>query len=65
MFDKSIIMQNFIQHTKWMIKFNNFFRDSEHQGPYSPCKPCNHSLYNGIIIFPHIDNTQSGGRNQI
>ena len=23
----------------------------------SPYKPCNHSLYIGIIIFPHIDNT--------
>ena len=24
---------------------------------YSSYKPCNHSLYIGIIIFPHIDNT--------
>ena len=27
----------------------------------SPHKPCNHSLYIGIIIFPHMDNTQSTG----
>ena len=32
-------------------------------GPYSPCKPSNHSLYIGIIIFTHIDNTQSTDHN--
>ena len=30
-----------------------------HQGPYSPYKPCNHNLYIGIVIFPHIDNPQT------
>ena len=33
------------------------------RGPYSPYKPCNHNLYTGIIIFPHIDNPQSTGYN--
>ena len=37
--------------------------DSGQQGPYSPYKLCNHSPYIGIIIFPHIDNTQSTGHN--
>ena len=46
-----------------VIKFNNLSRDSRQQGPYSPYKPCNHSLYIGIIIFPHIDKPQSTGRN--
>ena len=42
---------------KWVIKFNSLFGDSRHRGPRSPCKPCNHSLYIGSIIFPHIKNT--------
>ena len=42
-----------------MIKFNSFFGDSGQRDPYSPYKPCNHRLYIGIIIFPHIDNAQS------
>ena len=43
------------------IKFIGLFGDRGHQGPYSPYKPCNHNLYIGIIIFPHIDNPQSTG----
>ena len=43
--------------SEWVIKFNDLFGDSGHRGPYSPYKPCNHSLYIGIIIFLHIDNT--------
>ena len=35
-----------------MIKINGLSRDSGQRGPY---KLCNHSLYIGIIIFPHID----------
>ena len=42
------------------IKFIGLFGYIVHQGPY---KPCNHNLYIGIIIFPHIDNPQSTGYN--
>ena len=45
------------------IKFIGLFGDRGHRGPYSPYKPFNHSLYIGIIIFPHIDNPQSTGYN--
>ena len=45
------------------IKFIDLFEDRGHRGPYSPYKPCNHNLYIGIIIFPHIDNPQSTGYN--
>ena len=41
------------------IKFISLFGDGGHRGPYSPYKPCNHHLYIGWIIFPHIDNPQS------
>ena len=43
------------------IKFIGLFGDRGHRGPY---KQCNHNLYIGIIIFPHIDNPQSTGYNQ-
>ena len=43
------------------IKFISLFEDRGHRGPYSTYKPCNHNLYIGIIIFPHIDNPQSTG----
>ena len=46
--------------SEWVIKFNGLSGDSEQWGPY---KPCNHNLYIGIIIFPHIDNPQSTGHN--
>ena len=46
------------------VKFICLFGDRGHRGPYSPYKPCNHNLYIGIIIFPHIDNPQSKGYNQ-
>ena len=46
-----------------VIKFIGLFGDRGHRGPYSPYKPCNHNLYIGIIIFPHIDNPQSTGYN--
>ena len=45
------------------IKFIGLFGDRGQQGPYQPYKPCNHNLYIGIIIFPHIDNAQSTGYN--
>ena len=45
------------------MKFNDLFGDSGHQGPRSPHKLCNHSLHIGIIILPHIDNTQAAGHN--
>ena len=49
--------------SEWVIKFNGLSGDSGQRGPCSPYKPCNHSLYIEIIIFPHIDNTQSKGHN--
>ena len=49
--------------SEWVIKFNILSEDSVQRGPYSPRKPCNHSLYIGIIIFPHTDNPQSTGHN--
>ena len=45
------------------IKFIGLFGDRGHRGPYSPYKRCNHNLYIGIIIFPHIDSPQSTGYN--
>ena len=36
----------------------------EHQTPICAIQ-CNHSLYIGIIIFPHTDNTQSTGWNNL
>ena len=57
-----------VNHSSWErereIKFFGLFGDRGHQGPYSPYKPCNHNLYIGIIIFPHIDNPQATGYNQ-
>ena len=44
------------------IKFISLFGDRGHWGPYSPYKLCNHNLYIGIIIFPHIDNPQASYR---
>ena len=49
------------ESTEREIKFIGLFENRGHQGPYSPYKPCNHNLYIGIIIFPHIDNPQSTG----
>ena len=43
------------------IKFIGLFENRGHRGPYSPYKPFNHNLYIGIIIFPHIDNSQYTG----
>ena len=37
--------------------------NSSQQGPNNQFKLCNHNLCIGIIIFPHIDNTQSTGYN--
>ena len=45
---------------EWVIKFNSLSGDSRQRGPY---KQCTRSLYIGIIIFPHIDNTQYTGHN--
>ena len=32
-------------------------------GRRGPCSPCNRNIHIGIIIFPHIDDTQSTGYN--
>ena len=47
--------------SEWVIKFNGLSEDSRQRGQYNPYKLCNHSLYIGIIIFPHIDNPESTG----
>ena len=49
--------------SEWVIKFKGLSGDSRQQGPYSRYKPCNHSLCIGIIISPHIEDTQSKGHN--
>ena len=46
-----------------MSKFNSLSGDSGQRGPYSQYKLYSHSLYIGIAVFPHIDNTQSTGHN--
>ena len=46
--------------SEWVIKFDGLSGDSR-RGPYSPYKLCNRGLYIGMIIFPHLDNTQSTG----
>ena len=48
---------------EWVIQFNGLSENSGQRGPYSPHKPCNYSLYIGIVIFPHIDTTRSTGHN--
>ena len=53
--------RNFKYSPEREIKFIGLFGDRGHRGPYSPFKPCNHNLYIGLIIFPHIDNPQSTG----
>ena len=60
---KAIMIQSLWVYRERYIKFIGLFGDRGHQGPYSPYKPCNHNLYIGIIIFPHIDNPQSKGYN--
>ena len=60
---KSIYPSTISLVSEWVINLNSLFGDSGHWGPYSPYKPCNYSLYIGIIIFPHINNTQSAGYN--
>ena len=49
--------------SEWVIKFNGLSGDSRRWGPYNQYKLCDHSLYIGIIIFPHIDDAQSTGHN--
>ena len=51
--------------SEWVIKFNSLSDNSRQRSPYNPYKPYNHSLYIGIIIFPHIDNIQSTGHNSL
>ena len=52
------INKSLLTGDEWVIKFNGLFGDRRHRGTYSPFKPCNHSLYIGIIIFPYIYNAQ-------
>ena len=44
-----------------VIKIKGFVSDTGQWGLRNPYKPWNHDLYIRIIIFPHIDNTQSTG----
>ena len=46
-----------------MIKFNGLLEDNRQRGPCGQYEPRDHSLYIEIIIFPHIDDTQSTGHN--
>ena len=71
-FVKRIQMQKFnigINHTdlvplwEWVSQWLNLTAFFRLRGPCSPYKPCNYNLYIGIIIFPHIDNTQPTGYN--
>ena len=63
---KYTIIRNIIYcMSEWVIKFNSLSGDSRQRGSYSPYKLCSHSLYIAIIIFPHIDNPQSIGHNQL
>ena len=45
--------------SEWLDLTPGLSGDSGQRGPYCPYKPCNHSLYIGIIISLHIDNTQA------
>ena len=45
---------------EWMSNYiSHPFSDSGHRGPCTLCKPCNHNLQIGVLIFPHKDNTPS------
>ena len=46
-----------VETSDWVIKFNGLSSDGGHRGPYNAYKSCNHNLYIGIIILPHIDNS--------
>ena len=52
-----------VETWEWVSKFNGFLGDSGHRSQCSTYKPCNHSLYIGIIILPHIYNTLYTGHN--
>ena len=39
------IIRSLASKGEWVIKFNSLSGDSKQLGPYSPNKPCNHSLY--------------------
>ena len=52
-----------MQAKEWVVKFTSLLSDDGCRGLCNPYKPCYHNLYTGIIIFPHIDNTQSKGHN--
>ena len=58
---KNCVLLFVLSSLEWVIKFNSLSRVSGQRGPYSPYKLCNHGLCIGIIIFPHVDNTQSTG----
>ena len=47
-----IFLQN-IHESEWVIKYNSLFHSIQ-WGSCIPYKMCNHDLYNGIIIFPHM-----------
>ena len=64
--DKYEMMQGRTEDaTRWMSEWLNLtaFLGTTDSEVHIPYKPYNHSLYIGIIIFPHIDNTQSTGHN--
>ena len=54
----NLIVIGVLETSEWVIKFNSLLGTAD---PCSPYKLCNYNLYIGIIIFPHIVNTQSTG----
>ena len=50
--------------SKW-LSFYWPLSDSGQQGPCEPYNPWYHNLYIGLIIFPHIDNTESTAYSQL
>ena len=58
----SLLMHICVTRPQW-VKVEHPLSDSGQWRSNSPYKPCNHSLYFGIIIIPHTDNTQSTGHN--
>ena len=50
--------------SEWVIKFNSL-SVSRQRCPCSPYKPCDYRQYIGILIFPHMNNTQITGHNSL
>ena len=52
-----VIMKDMVE-TDWQITVSEWVSEwVSERASERASEPCNHSLYIGIIIFPHIDNT--------